>query len=247
MYETYTAIIDEIAARNKNIREVIHGDIHQLLDSQRNEQNYPVLFSDDPVIKIGKGDSLTLVYDCQMLLLDTVESGNYILAKQHMTNLSILAKEIAGLVQTSLYNAGVDAVGQTTIDPVRESTPDNLIGWGIQFQFSIQESACPNPIFWDDEPLYDLPRVFAFTAELNSLDDIQIILHNTPSGATIEWTYQLDEADIIQDDPQNNSEAANSMRIQAKVLDQEGQERYATLYLRNEPGIWRSVQGKIFQ
>ena len=185
MYSPIINLIRTITDDSPNIRSFHYGDINIWIDAMRSDIDYPCVYMQDPVYTINVNDSMVNDISLSILFLQDVEVDNQIHQSQIMAKLQKEAKNYLRIISNTLFDVGVDILGNARLDPVASVAADNLIGWELQLTVRLDEANCIDLTFAPEQPF---PLMFEI--EPNQLNYIP-----TPSGNTQNLNKVVTAAD----------------------------------------------------
>ena len=184
MYSPIINLIRTITDESHNIRSFHYGDINIWIDSMRGEIKYPCVYMQDPVYRINVSDSMVNDITLSILFLQDVAVDNQLHQSQIMAKLQKEAKIYLRIISNSLFESGVDIVGNAVLDPVASVAADNLIGWELQLTIRLDEANCLDI----SAPEQEFPLMF-------EIEPVQLNYIPTPSGNTQNLNKVVTAAD----------------------------------------------------
>ena len=238
---------ESYAEEHSEIKEFVYGDNQKILNLDRSEICYPVLWLETPIISYNFGVNFQKIYNCAFVVMGNAKPDNW----QDVERMADLTESITqDLIfylkedyESSLLK--LQNPSRVSADYVRPFGHDHDIGWRVSFQIRAMSYHSLDPKKRTRTcPIGTLPK-FKFDNQTAGGFTNLVITNNTlPTGAGFEWewTYEIDGGGKVlsQEETPTISASGNWIFIQLKITKDECT-RYASAYIDNSKWIGESV------
>ncbi len=246
-YSTYMHYFERLAAEHQLIKTFIDCDEDQILEDERGKLRFPLLYLDDPIIRLTDDDSRMGIWTGELKILENFNPNDSRHDKKARKDL--------------LYQIALDIIGRLHADSdveefcfcIRNVALEychylhNSANQGFRIRFTFEDTValrCDNRNFKSSCPIGSMAAFFIDNKTDGSFQDLTITDQSTPDDVdwTYLWEYQIDGGDVIaSEDVPDLSRPGKLIIINLTISLEDGCELHASLCMGNSCTRYYSI------